>query len=460
MQDLAFMSIAEAAPRLASRDLSPVELTQACLDRISQLDGDVNAFITVLADSALVEARTAEDDIKRGDYRGPLHGIPIAHKDLIYTRGIRTTAGSRVLRDFVPDEDATVVRKLREAGSILLGKLNLHEFAAGGTSENPHYGPVHNPWRMDHHPGGSSGGSSAALVAGMCLAASGTDTAGSIRIPSACCGTTGIKPTYGRVSASGVVPLSWSLDHVGPMTRSAHDAAIVLNAMAGFDRSDFGSVDQPVEDFTASLQQDLRGLRIGVPTTYFTEPLQPDVSAAVDAAVATLIGLGATRVDVSFSALDCSVDIGMTIVRPEMATFHRQWYAEQPESYAALRERIEMGLQMPATEYAQAQLDRRGIRAELWSVFDSVDVLVTPTLATTAGRIGGEPEITTRFTYPFNLSGFPAMSLPCGFDHQGLPIGLQLAAAPWQESLLLRVAHQYQLATSWHQQRPRQEVSA
>lgn len=467
MQDLAYASISDVAPQLATGALSPVELTQACLDRISQLNDSVNAFITLLAESALDEARTAEQEIQQGRYRGPLHGIPIAHKDLMYTRGVRTTAGSLVLKDFVPEADATVVRKLREAGSILLGKLNLHEFAAGGTSENPHYGAVHNPWRLAHHPGGSSGGSSAALAAGMCFAASGSDTAGSIRIPSACCGTTGIKPTYGRVSCTGVVPLSWSLDHVGPMTRDARDAALVLNAMAGFDRTDWASVERPAEDFTAQLNHDLHGLRIGVPTTYFTEPLQPDVESAWRAAIQAFVGLGARPIDVRFNRLDRAVQTGMTVVRAEMATAHRDWFAQQPDAYTTPGplERFALVRGMGAMDFIQAQRDRLPVRAELWSVFDQVDVLVTPTLPTTAGLIGSKVvsidgaeyntlEHMTRFTYPFNLSGLPAMSVPCGFDRQGLPIGLQLAGAPWQEALLLRVAHQYQQATDWHKRQP------
>jgi aspartyl-tRNA(Asn)/glutamyl-tRNA(Gln) amidotransferase subunit A len=466
MDDLAYATISDVAPRLARGEISPVQLTQACLERISQLEPVINAFITVLSDSALAEARVAEAEIRRGEYRGALHGIPIAHKDLLYTRGVLTTAGSKVLADFVPEYDATVVSRLREAGTILLGKLNLHEFAAGGTSENPHYGAVHNPWRLDHNPGGSSGGSSAALASGMCFAASGSDTAGSIRIPSHACGTTGIKPTYGRVSCYGVIPLSWSLDHVGPMTRSAADAALVLNAMAGFDRRDSATVDRPVDDYTAGLATSLQGLRIGVPTTYFNEVLQPDVESAWRAAIDSLIALGATPVEVDCSGMEPAVQVGLTVVRPEMATFHRQWWERHLDDYSqGARDRFAFARQVSAIDYVQAQRDREPIRAKLWSIMDQVDVLVTPTVSITAVGIGAETvdisgvsyqaaEQVTRFTYPFNLSGFPAMSIPCGFDRLGLPIGLQLGAAPWQEALLLRVAHQYQEATEWHTARP------
>jgi aspartyl-tRNA(Asn)/glutamyl-tRNA(Gln) amidotransferase subunit A len=471
-EDVLYASITDLAPRLARRELSPLELTEACLRRIDDLDSRINAFITVLADSAVEEARRAEEEIQRGSYRGPLHGVPIAHKDLLYTRGIRTTAGSKVLSDFVPEEDAAVVTRLKEAGTVLLGKLNLHEFAAGGTSENPHYGPVHNPWQQDHNPGGSSGGSAAALAAGMCFGTSGTDTAGSIRIPSHSCGTTGIKGTYGRVSCFGVIPLSWSLDHCGPMTRTASDAALMLNVMAGFDRRDFGSVDRPIEDYAAGLDQSIRGLRIGVPTSYFSENLQPEVEAAWRGAIDALVQMGASPVEVKFTTLGDAQRVGMTIVRAEMAAFHREWFARQPDDYTPnAHDRFAQARALGSVEFVQAQRDRVPMRAELWSVFDRVDVLVTPAMPVTAARIGAEAvqvdgrtwdtaTHATRFTYPFNISGFPAMTVPCGFDRHGLPIGLQLAAAPWQEALLLRVGHQYQQATDWHTRRPPLEIAS
>jgi aspartyl-tRNA(Asn)/glutamyl-tRNA(Gln) amidotransferase subunit A len=465
MSDIAYASITEIGPRIGRREISPVELTQVCLERIQQLEPQVNAFITVLADSAMAEARQAEAEIARGEYRGPLHGIPIAHKDLLYTRGVRTTAGSKVLADFVPDEDATVVAQLKTAGTILLGKLNLHEFAAGGTSENPHYGPVHNPWQLDHNPGGSSGGSAAALAAGMCYFATGTDTAGSIRIPSHSCATTGIKATYGRVSCFGVIPLSWSLDHCGPMTRSAFDCALFLNAMAGFDRRDPASVDRPTEDFTSSLNESIRGLRVGVPVSYFNEDVQPEVESSWRAAIDVFVQLGATPVEVRFSTLGEAQRVGMTILRAEMAAFHRDWFARQPHDYGEVHERFAFARSLGAMDFVQAQRARNPIREEMYSVFDRVDVLATPAMPMTAARIGARSvEVdgrvwetathATRFSYPFNISGFPAACLPCGFDRQGLPIGLQLGAAPWREALLLRAAHQYQLATDWHLRRP------
>jgi len=460
--DVGYATIAELGPRLQRREVSPVDLTRACLERIAAVDTQINAFITVLAESALQAAEEAERDILHGAYRGPLHGIPIAHKDLYWTRGVRTTAGSKVLADFVPMEDAAVVARLKQAGTILLGKLNTHEFAAGGTTDNPHYGATHNPWDLRLIPGGSSGGSAAALAAGLCLGATGTDTAGSIRMPSHYCGTTGLKPTYGRVSTYGVVSLAWSLDHAGPMARSTEDVALLLNAMAGSDRRDSASVERPDEDFTADLQRGVRGLRLGVPRSYFNAPLQPAVEAAWRAAIDTLVGLGAVPVEVDFSQLDDAVDVGMAIVRPEMAVYHAAWYAEHPDDYSPeLRERFAVAHRRTALEYITAQRARERIRGDLWQALARADVLIVPCVAAVATPIGAAEEALTalgaamtRYTYPFNLSGFPSLALPCGFDGQGLPIGLQLAAGPWQERLLLQVGHAYQRATDWHRRRP------
>jgi aspartyl-tRNA(Asn)/glutamyl-tRNA(Gln) amidotransferase subunit A len=455
-EDLAYAEIATLAPRLAHREVSPVEVTRACLERIAAHDGPINAFITVLEESALREAEQAERDIAAGNYRGPLHGIPIAHKDLYETRGVRTTAGSKILADFVPDQDATVVERLRAAGTVLLGKLNMHEFAAGGTNENPHYGAAHNPWDVQRIPGGSSGGSSAALAMGMCFGATGTDTAGSIRIPSHYCATSAIKPTYGRVSAHGVVPLSWSLDHCGPMTRSARDAALMLQAMAGYDPRDPASVDRPVPDFCAELESGVRGLRVGVPTTHFNEQLEPDVERAWRAALDVFVDQGAEPVDVTFEAVRQSDTIGPVILRNEMFAFHAEWFANRPDDYGpATRERLESVRTQLAIDYIRAQRVRNEIRAELRQAFERVDVLITPTMPATAPLIGAElPTVSTRFTYPFNLTGLPVLAIPCGFDTEGLPIGIQVAANAWQEVRALQVGHAYQRATDWHRRRP------
>jgi aspartyl-tRNA(Asn)/glutamyl-tRNA(Gln) amidotransferase subunit A len=456
-EDLSYSEIATLAPLLARREVSPVEVARACLDRIAAHDGSINAFITVLEESALREAEQAEREIGAGNYRGPLHGIPIAHKDLYDTRGIRTTAGSKILSDFVPDQDATAVDQLRAAGSVLLGKLNMHEFAAGGTNENPHYGAAHNPWDVQRIPGGSSGGSAAALASGMCLGATGSDTAGSIRIPSHYCGTSGIKPTYGRVSAYGVVPLSWSLDHCGPMTRSARDAALMLQAMAGYDPRDPASIDQPVPDFSAELEFGVRGLRVGLPTTHFNEHLEPDVERAWRAAIDVLVEQGAKPVDVAFEAVRQADTIGPIILRNDMFAFHAEWFAERPDDYGpATRARLDSVQNQPAIDYIRAQRARNDIRAEFRQAFERVDVLITPTMPATAPLIGAEfPTVSTRFTYPFNLTGLPVLEIPCGFDSQGLPIGMQIAADAWQEARAFQVGHAYQRATDWHRRRPR-----
>jgi aspartyl-tRNA(Asn)/glutamyl-tRNA(Gln) amidotransferase subunit A len=464
--DLAYASIAEIAPRVRAGEVSPVELAEACLARIAALNGRVNAYLTVLADAALREARAAEAEIRAGRYRGPLHGIPIAHKDLYYTRGVVTTAGSKILADFVPTEDAAAVERLRAAGTVLLGKTQMHEFAYGGTNDNEHYGPTRNPWHLERIPGGSSGGSAAALAAGMCLGATGSDTAGSIRIPAHACGTTGIKPTYGRVSLYGVVPMAWSLDHPGPLARTAHDAALLLQAMAGHDPRDPASDDRPVPDFSFELDLGVRGLRLGIPRNYFTEEVAPDVDAAYRAAIRTLQDLGATVEDVEIPSLAATLAVQFAIGASECAAYHAEWLRTRPDDYGAdVRARLEAGQLVPAVDYLKAQRYRAVIRAEQRAVLQRVDVLVTPTLpipappigmatATLGGRtVPVSPQL-IRFTAPFDQSGFPAASVPCGFDGDGLPIGLQIAGRPWAEATVLRVAHAYQQATAWHTRRP------
>jgi aspartyl-tRNA(Asn)/glutamyl-tRNA(Gln) amidotransferase subunit A len=463
--DLAYADIAEIAPRIRAGEITATQLTQACLDRIGRYDARINAFITLLADSALAQAKQLDEERSTGTYRGPLHGIPIAHKDLYYTRGVRTTAGSKILADFVPDHNATVVSKLEAAGMVLLGKVGLHEFALGGTNNNPHYGAVHNPWDLDRIPGGSSGGSGAALAAGFCLAATGSDTAGSIRIPAHACGISGLKPTYGRVSCFGVVPLAWSRDHPGPMARSIRDCALLLNAMAGYDSRDSASVDRDVPDFTADLERGVHGLRVGVPTNHFTDQVQADVLSAWRLAVAQLESLGAELVEVSVTT-DLYSPGASPARQAEPAAFHADWLRERPADYGDdVRMSLQSVGQATAVDYVKSERARSSLLLEMRSLFDRVEVLVTPTLPITATRIGDRevdidgqrvplmPQM-IRFTLPFNQTGYPAASVPCGFDRHVLPIGLQIAGRPWEESTVLRVAHAYQQSTNWHHLRP------
>jgi aspartyl-tRNA(Asn)/glutamyl-tRNA(Gln) amidotransferase subunit A len=449
-------TISDLAPRLRRKEVSPMELTRTCLERIEKLNPTLNAFITVTAESALAEARTAEKEISRGEWRGPLHGIPIALKDLIDTAGTRTTAASKLYRDRVPVEDAEVVRRLRQAGAVILGKNNLHEFAYGGSSLVSFFGDVHNPWNTAHIAGGSSGGSAAAVAAGLCYAAIGTDTAGSIRLPAALSGCVGIKPTYGRVSARGVTPLSWSLDHVGPLAATVADAAIVLQTIAGYDPLDIHSVDVPVSDYVGGLSENTKTLRIGIPRAHFYDDLDTEVREAIDQAIAAIGTLVAEIRDVH---LELPTD--RTVQAAESYTHHSENIARTPELYQAetLR-RIRSGADVSAAEYIQRrhELDRERRLAQ--AIFANVDLLLTPTTPIPAPAIADlkkDPAalrpaelILLRNTRPFNVWGLPAISVPCGFTKSGLPIALQIAGARWREDLVLRLAHVYERAMEWH----------
>ncbi len=453
------LTLAEAARLLQGRELSPLELTEACLRRIEALEPRLNSFITVTAEEALAQARRATEELARGERRGPLHGLPVAIKDLLDTAGVRTTAGSRVLAQRVPEEDATAVARLREAGAVVLGKLNLHEFAFGATSVNPHYGPVRNPWDTGRIAGGSSGGSATAVAAGECLATLGTDTGGSIRIPSSLCGITGLKPTYGRVSLWGVIPLAWSLDHVGPMCRTAEDCALVLSVIAGPDGRDRACARVPVPDYAAQLDGGVKGLRVGLPREHFFEGAQEDVAEAVRRAVEVLAELGAQVREVSLPHVALAPQAVSAIILSEGLAYHLPWLRQRPQDYGPdLRLRLEMASLMPAVAYVQAQRLRAAI-VEAWRrLWQEIDLLATPTTVVTAARIEEADLSTTltllRNTNPFNLSGQPAISLPCGFDRQGLPIGLQLVGRWWDEATVLRAAHAYQRATDWHLRLP------
>jgi aspartyl-tRNA(Asn)/glutamyl-tRNA(Gln) amidotransferase subunit A len=464
--DICFLSISEAARLLSDKELSPVELVSAHLERIAETDGRLNSFITLLEDESMAAARAAEADIVSGGYRGPLHGIPIGLKDLFYTRGVRTTVGSKIMGDFVPDEDATVTRLLDEAGAILLGKLQMHEFAFGATSANPHYGPAHNPWDTERVTGGSSGGSGSSVASGQCMGALGTDTGGSVRIPAALCGIVGLKPTFGRVGRSGVFPLSWSQDTVGPMCRTVRDVALMLNVIAGHDPRDPSSSPRPSEDFTATLEQGVDGARIGIPREFFFDGMDPEVKDAVTRAARVLEGLGASVGEVSVPMAAQSAHISPGIIIPEGAEVHLDNLRNRAEEFdPVVRTRLETGVLTTATQYLKAQRARMLFNQQMAHAMEGVDALLTPTVPIGAPAIGdemaaagdtSEPVLTllARLTRPFNLGGLPTVTLPCGFTSDGLPIGLQLAGRPFEETTVLRIAYAYEQATEWHERRP------
>ena len=444
------MTIREAASALRERRLSSVELARHALERIERLNPKLNAFITLTAESALERAGLADAELAAGRDRGPLHGIPIAHKDLFYTRGVRTTGGSKVYERFVPDYDAYVVEKLDAAGAVSLGKLNMHELAFGITSGNPHFGPVRNPWNPEHIPGGSSGGSAAAVASEMVFAATASDTGGSIRIPASLCGTVGLKPTYGRVSRFGTLPLAFSLDHMGPLARTVRDAALVLNAIAGYDPRDPASAERPVEDFVPEAGCAIRGLRIGVPEAFFFERLDPEVESAVRASVKRAGTLGATIRMVRLPDMATLNAIGQLIQLCEVAAVVEPQVGNRAQFGADVLALVDQGRLLPATDYINAQRLRRQYQLEFRRIWEEVDCLVTPTtpipappIGATSVRVAGRDEevrpTLTRLVRGFNYLGLPALSIPCGRTAAGLPIGLQLAGPPFQESRILQV---------------------
>ena len=465
-EDLGFTTISETAQLIETGQLSPIDLTQAHLDLIEATDPELNSFITVLADRALDQAASAEEEISSGNYRGALHGIPIGLKDLYYTRGIPTTVGSRILRDVVPDYDAAVVEKFDDAGAVLLGKLQMHEFALGATSVNPHHGPAHNPWDVSRITGGSSGGSGSAVASGQCMAALGSDTGGSIRIPAGLCGIVGMKPTYGLISRHGVHPLSWSLDTVGPMTRSARDAAIVMNALAGHDSRDPSSANAAEQDFTRGIEDGISGLRIGIPEDFFYDVIDSEVSAAIGQAASVLAELGAVVESCSIPALNHCLGISSAILVTEAAETLFTHIRDRPEDIGAdVRGRLFLGAMTPAIDYIKAQRARAAYNEKLADAMETYDLLLAPTAAIGAPRIdqefvdvGGQQEnalsLMSRLTRAFNLTGQPTVSVPCGFTSDGMPIGMQLAGRMWEDAVVLRAAHAYESATDWHTRRP------
>ena len=452
---------------LRGKMVSPVELTQACLQRIERYNPVVNAFITVTGESALGRAREMEAEFHRGKWRGPLHGIPIALKDNIDTAGIRTTGASGLFKDRVPAEDAEVVRRLNEAGAVLLGKLNMHEFAYGATSAVSYFGPVHNPWALDHVSGGSSGGSAAAIATDMCFGTLGTDTGGSIRIPSSHCGVVGLMPTYGRVSNRGVIPMAWTLDHVGPICKTVGDAALMLGVIAGYDEMDPTTVDTPVPDYNPAFKMRVSKLRVGLPRAGFFDNLDPQYAKAIEAGIDMLRKLTASVTDVQVPpAVAAPIVWG-----PETYAYHAKWLTESPEKYqAATRTQMIRSDEVKPEVYAEARRQVDLARREIRAVFQRVDVLVTPTMkvppATIAASLNAPAPSPPGVPAPnagsgisgnpwaFDVYGVPAITLPCGFTSAGLPIGLQISAAPFAETTILALAHAYEQATEWHTRHP------
>jgi aspartyl-tRNA(Asn)/glutamyl-tRNA(Gln) amidotransferase subunit A len=459
-EDLCLLTLTDAGALLRARSLSPLELTQACLRRIERLNPRLNAFITVTAESALEQARAAEDEISRGLYRGPLHGMPLALKDLIDTAGVATTAASALFKNRVPKADAEVVRRLKQAGAVLLGKLNLHEFAYGGSGLISYFGVVRNPWAPEHIAGGSSSGAAAAVAAGLCFGALGTDTAGSIRLPAACCGIVGFKPTYGLVSTRGVVPLASSYDHAGPMARSVRDAALLLQAIAGYDPQDLASRELPAPDYAAEISNHSRSLRAGILRQFFFEDLDAEVVAAINNALQVLETLVAELSDASIP-----VDTDRTVQAAEAYAYHAAFVAEHPHLYQpeTLR-RIRSGEEITAAAYIEKRRELEQMRSAARDLFAGCDLLVTPTVPLPAPAIAelqANPDelrkrelVLLRNTRPFNVLGLPAISVPCGFTAAGLPIGLQIAGPPAGEALVLRLAQAYEQATDCHKATP------
>jgi aspartyl-tRNA(Asn)/glutamyl-tRNA(Gln) amidotransferase subunit A len=455
--DLVYAGIRELGERFRKREVSPVELTAALLERIARLDGKLNAFVTLTGERALSEAKAAEAGLLRPGAH-PLLGIPMGYKDIYATRGIKTTAGSALWADAVPDADSTCVARLQSAGCVMLGKLITHEFAWGIQSPGDRFKPARNPWNVDHIPGGSSSGSGAALAAGLCVGALGTDTGGSIRGPASFSGIAGLKPTYGRCSRAGVASLSWTLDHTGPMARSVEDCAYLLQALAGHDPLDPASSRAPVSDYVGGLGESIRGLRIGVARDYFFDGADPEVVSAFDGAMAAYRGLGAEVRDVTIPSIWDSPSF-MVIMASEAFAYHERDLREHPELYGdLLRERLMSGGLYTGAEYVQAMRIRERLRHEMLDVLRTVDLIATPTSPKPA------PTFTTMWdpslgfprsnTPPFNLSGLPALALPCGFARAGLPLSLQLAGRPFDEATVLRAGHAYQGATDWHRRRP------
>ena len=461
-EKLYFLTMREAGELMRSGRLSPVELLRASLDRIEATDGRLRSFVTLMADEAMEQARTAEAEMLRGNYRGPMHGIPFALKDLYDTAGTRTTSGSYVDLERVPTEDATTTAGLKAAGGILVGKLAMHEFALGGPDWTTPFEPARNPWNLDHITGGSSSGTGSSVASGQVMGGLGSCTGGSIRGPASYCGIVGLKATYGRVSRFGVVTLSWSQDHAGPMAWTVEDTAYMLQAIAGHDPRDPTSSTAPVPDYSASLVEGIKGVTIGLPRHYFFDPdpsVDPEVVAVVERAVTELEGLGARVREVSLPSLDYVRAANSVIMVSEAYAYHEPNLKTIPQKFGEIvRSRFRTGGLLSASDYVQAQRVRTWARREFADVMKTVDFLVTPTMTTPAPAFEGyDPASTVRgrsFTAPFNVTGLPAISVPCGFTEAGLPVGMQIAGKPFDEPGVIQAGYTYQQHAGWYKTRP------
>ena len=459
------MTIQEAAAALRARKVSSLELTGAALDRTARLDSKLKAFITVIDESARSRAQQADAELSRGIDRGPLHGIPVAVKDVFSTQGVRTTCGSKLFADHEPDHNAAVVEKLESAGAVLIGKTNMHELAYGITSTNPHFGAVRNPWDLERIPGGSSGGSGAAVAADLVFMAMGSDTGGSIRIPASFCGTVGLKPTFGRVSRYGVLPLDFSLDHMGPLTRTVRDAAVTLNALAGFDPRDESSSRQAIEDYLPPERVSIHNVRIGLPENFYFDQTDPAVAAAVRRMAETAQSLGAQVLPVRVPDILALNTVGRVILLCEASALMERYLHRRQDFGPDVLALLDQGRLLPATDYLNAQRLRRVMKQEFRNLWKQVDCLFVPTTPTSAPKIGqatlrfGDKEedarlASTRLVRGINVLGLPALSMRCGLDSLGLPLGLQIIGPPFREALILRVGAALEDATEFDQKEP------
>ena len=460
-KDIPFLTVAELSELIGQKEVSPVEVVESYLERIDSLNFKFNSYLTVCRKEALQSAREAERDIVQGNYLGAMHGIPVAVKDQLWTKGIRTTVGSRIMADFFPQEDATAVANLKKAGAIILGKTNLTEFAIGISQR---YGPNRNPWDLDTFTGGSSAGSGSATAAFLCATSLGEDTGGSVRRPAAWCGLAGLRPTWGRVSRYGVVPGSWSMDQVGPISRTVEDAAITLEAIAGYDPKDPYSQDVPVPDYRRALDGDIKGIRVGAITDLIhSEVVDREVRDAVIQAGSVLGELGATVEEVSLPLMVHGGTITGTLINVESAMTYRDWIRDRLDEIGHSNQiGLLIGAVLPAQAYYKVQKLRELVRHQILEALETYDVLILPTSKSCAPRLEDEPVVTSKetaavppvMTRPFNLANAPALSVNCGFNSQGLPIGLQIGGRPFDEETVLRVGHAYEQNTPWHNKRP------